>query len=169
MLNTGRYKQYLSIPEAALVWSGLPLDLLAGAAFPSPGVPLIVGHLDVTARAEALIEATSFGTLMECGRMDPDMAMPSPDKRIVSRQALMDWIKSYWPEELPKAPAGQSGERFAAAEELLTVSEVLQRLKISRATLNRRIKDGSFPDSTHTNPKRWSVKTIDAHIRGNRS
>jgi hypothetical protein len=157
MLNTGKYKQYLSIPEAALVWSGLPLDLLTGAAFPAPGVPLIVGYPDVTARAEALVEATTYGTLMECGRMDSDMAMPAPDKRTVSRNALMEWIRTYWPDELPGVRQSTSAIAKVDSEVLLTVPEVLERLSISRATLNRRIKDRTFPDSTHEGPKRWKA------------
>lgn len=75
MINTGRYKQYLRLPEAAMVWSGLPLELLATAAYPSPGVPLIPGYPDVTARAEALVEATEH-EILHVPRMDPDMPLP---------------------------------------------------------------------------------------------
>jgi predicted DNA-binding transcriptional regulator AlpA len=166
MLNTGRYKQFLSLPEAAMVWSGLPLDLLAGATYPEPGVPLIIGHPYVTARAEALIEATTYGTLMECGRYDPDMPLPTPDRRVVYRQALMEWIKTYWPDEMPanRLVASAASTNIEATEVLLNVAEVLERLKISRATLNRRIKDGAFPDSPHNNPKRWPASMVQEHI-----
>lgn len=169
MIGSGKFKQFLSIPEAALVWEGAPLDLLAGAAYAAPGVVVIVGYPDVTAKAEALIEATSHGTLVECGRADPDMPLPPPDRRVVSRRALMDWIREYWPEELPgarhvaAAPSDVSDP--VSPGRLLTTREVYERLGISRATLNRRINAGEFPKPTHENPNRWPESLVDSYIR----
>lgn len=173
MLNSGKYKQYLSIPEAALVWSGLPLDLLSDAAYPSPGVLLIVGHPEVTARAEALIEATDWGTLMECSRMDPDIPLPSPDKRIVHRKDLMAWIAENWPDELPGVtpPVRHRSEPTtpsppATDDKLLNETDVCERLSLSRSTLWRRIKAGQIPEATHKNPNRWALSALQPYIQG---
>lgn len=169
MIGSGKFKQYLTIPEAALVWEGAPLDLLVGAAFAAPGVPVIVGYPDVTARAEALIEATSQGALVECGRSDPDMILPSPEKRIVARKALMDWIHEYWPDEMPgtrkAAPSSTPDGEQASPGNLLTTKQVYERLGISRATLNRRINAGEFPNHTHENPNRWPENLVDNYIK----
>lgn len=169
MIGSGKFKQYLTIPEAALVWEGAPLDLLVGAAFAAPGVPVIVGYPDVTARAEALIEATSQGALVECGRGDPDMRLPTPDKRIVARKALMEWIQEYWPDEMPGARTAAPSPTADAPQDspanLLTTKQVYERLGISRATLNRRINAGEFPKHTHENPNRWLESLVDSYIR----
>lgn len=181
MIGTGKFKQYLSIPEAALVWSGLPLDLLVEAAYPAPGVPLIVGHPDVTARAEALVEATDRGTLMDCSRIDPDMPLPSADRRKVSRKALMEWITEYWPEDTPQKPArpGTSAQQRESPypappagveppvpDQLLTEREVLARLSISRSALHRLRTAGFFPEPTHARPNRWPLSAVTAYITG---
>lgn len=169
MIGSGKFKQYLTIPEAALVWEGAPLDLLVGAAFAAPGVPVIVGYPDVTARAEALIEATSQGALVECGRGDPDMRLPTPDKRIVARKSLMEWIQEYWPDEMPGARKAALLHTADVPQDspanLLTTKQVYERLGISRATLNRRINAGEFPKHTHENPNRWLESLVDSYIR----
>lgn len=168
MIGSGKFKQYLTIPEAALVWEGAPLDLLVGAAFAAPGIPVIVGHPDVTARAEALIEATSQGALVECGRSDPDMILPPPEKRIVARKALMDWIHEYWPDEMPgsrKASISSThDDELTSPGKFLTTKLVYERLGISRATLNRRINAGEFPKHTLKNPNRWPESLVDSYI-----
>lgn len=101
MIGSGKFKQYLTIPEAALVWEGAPLDLLVGAAFAAPGVPVIVGYPDVTARAEALIEATSQGALVECGRGDPDMRLPVRQGHRIAAPGLVSIEPSYAPPLYP--------------------------------------------------------------------
>lgn len=178
MVNTGKYKQFLSIPEAAMVWSGLPLELLADAAYPSPGVPLIVGHPDVTARAEALVEATDYGTLMECGRYDPDMPLPPPERRKVARASLLAWIAKHWPDELPSpVRPGQAAAPAAdpvvvqlpapdarAPEQLYTVPQILDRLAISRSQLYRLRDAGYFPEPTHDRPLRWTETALLSYI-----
>lgn len=175
MLTSGKYKQYLSIPEAALVWSGLPLSLLTDAAYPNPGIPFIPGHMDVAERALALVEATTHGTLTDCSRMDPDMPLPSPDRRLISRQALLAWIKKYWPDEAPvtqtkqTAPAASSPLHAAPEaqkdERLLKLKEVLETVGCSRATLDRWVKSGLFPKNTHSKPKRWPLSKVQAYVQ----
>lgn len=177
MIGTGKFKQFLSIPEAALVWAGLPLELLADAVYPAPAVPMIVGAPDVTPMAEALIEATSRGTLIDCGRADPDMPLPPPARRVVSRRALMAWIDEYWPDtkQQPGRPvtASQCDSPYPAApaasdqvadERLLTLAEVQEMLGISRSTLHRLRTAGELPGPTHTGPLRWPLSVIRAYI-----
>lgn len=177
MIGTGKYKQFLSIPEAALVWSDLPLELLADAAYPEPGVPLIVGYPDVTARAEALVEATERGTLMDCSRMDPDMPLPSPDRRKVSRKALLEWVDKYWPDEAPSRPRSRPSTAAEAAERpapptaapatpdrLLNIDEVLAMIGSSRTALHHLRKAGFFPEPTHTGPLRWRESVVRGYM-----
>jgi predicted DNA-binding transcriptional regulator AlpA len=169
MVNTGKFKSYLSIPEAAMVWEGISMELLHGAAYVSPGVPMIVGHPDVTARAEALIEATDMGTLVECSRIDPDMRLPAPEHRKVSRQGLMEWIQKYWPEELPgkrkftmhEQPPMRASE---PADRFLTTKEVWEMLGIKKATFYRRRGDGpgDIPPPEQKSPNRWRLSTVQA-------
>lgn len=174
MLNTGKYKQYLTLPEAALVWSGLPLDLLADAAYPAPGVPLIVGYPDVTARAEALLEATTHGSLMECGRSDPDIPLPSPERRIVHRPALLEWVKKYWPDELPGGSPPRRTTTVAptptappteVADRLLLMPAVLKLVGVSKPTLYRRMGALKFPRPSREKPNRWRASDVQDYIK----
>ena len=175
MVNMGKFKSYLSIAEAALVWEGIPLELLHGAAYVRSGVPMIVGHPDVPARAEALIEATDRGTLIECSRIDPDMRLPEPENRRVSRQALMDWIQQYWPEEMPgkrkltihEQPTMRAPE---PEDRLLTGREAWEMLGIEKATFYRRrklpVEQGGIPAPNETNPNRWRLGVIQGLVKG---
>lgn len=171
MVNTGKFKSFLSIPEAAMVWEGISMELLHGAAYVRPGVPMIVGHPDVTARAEALLEATERGSLVECSRIDPDMRLPDPENRRVSRQALMDWIQQYWPDEMPgkrkltiheQPPmrVQEPEDRFLTAEEAWTM------LGIKKATFYRRRNEGEIPPPNKDNPNRWRLSVIQALVKG---
>lgn len=181
MIGTGKFKQFLSIPEAALVWAGLPLELLADAAYPAPAVPLLVGHPDVTPMAEALIEATSRGTLIDCSRADPDMPLPPPERRTVSRRALMAWIDENWPDTKQQPgrpvvspqcdspyPAAPAASDQVADERLLTLAEVQEMLGgISRSTVHRLRTAGELPGPTHTGPLRWPLSVIRTYIAKN--
>jgi len=97
------------------------------------------------------------------------MRLPPPEKRIVARKALMEWIQEYWPDEMPGArkaaasPAGDAPQE--SSSNLLTTKQVYERLGISRATLNRRINAGEFPKHTHENPNRWPESLVDNYIK----
>lgn len=79
------------------------------------------------------------------------MRLPAPEKRIVSRQALMAWIKEYRPNEMPGKvavhPQPPIPAEIQSEDRLLNRGEVEKMLGIGRATLVRRLKAGIVPKS----------------------
>lgn len=167
MSSSGKFKQFFTIPEAALFWSGLPFSLLSKALFIDPGIPYLLEHPLVAERAEALVEATDFELLVViCGHMDPDMPLPPPEQRLIARADLIKWLREYWPAEMPTTAiqTTRTNPAHGQNKSLLREKEVLALLGISRATLNRKRAAGEFPAPTHTNPNRWPFDLVGAYV-----
>jgi predicted DNA-binding transcriptional regulator AlpA len=153
------YKQHLTIPEAALLWSGLPFALLSVCEYVTPCVPRVLDHPEVEARARAIYDATAHYDL-ECQRAYRSEDGPELlDGRTVRRADLASWVKTTYGEEFGAAPQLAQAP-VAEDDRLLDQAEVQELTKMSRATLHRLRKRGEFPEPTHTGPNRWLYSAI---------
>jgi len=170
-----RYRQYPTIAEAALIWSGLSFSVLDGCEYLAPCVPDIPGHPEVAARAEAILEATNHDNL-KCGKhYKPSAVWGEPpefpeeicEQRTVSRKNLLAWIGATFPDEMPGAkPAAVTHAAPVVKDDLLNLQQVLKRVGFSKATLYRKKAAGTFPEPTHRDPSdRWLTSVVDDYIR----
>lgn len=173
-----KYKLHPTIAEAACLWSGLSFDVLEGCEHESPCVPDIPSRPEVAARAQALLDATSHGDLACTKHFKPgpggepaDYPEEILEKRTIARKDLVAWIEGNFPGELPGSPAvapavaASAAPAVQAEDELLTMAKVLKRVGFQKATLYRKMKAGTFPRPTHTEPtNRWLSSVIDVYI-----
>ena len=175
-----RYRQYPTIAEAALIWSGLSFSVLDGCQYLAPCVPDIPGHPEVAARAEAILEATIHGDL-KCVKSyerprniaELDEYLPEIlEKRTVARKELLAWIAATFPDEMPgSAPrpaTATPGEVKLSAKEVLNLVRRSGR-ELPQSTLYAWSGDGRFPsrlnEGTKDKPKyRWKKSDVEAWI-----
>jgi predicted DNA-binding transcriptional regulator AlpA len=162
-----KYKLKLTIPEAALVWSGISLEELLYASYPnSPAVPYLDGLPLVGDRAEALIDATENGQLHVCNQ-NPDYALLRPEDRKIARKDLIAFIEENWPEDMALAsgkttPAPETVAPVAFDDQWITEEAVQVKLGIKHSTIWRRIATGKLPPPGIKRPNRWLLSTINA-------
>lgn len=167
LTNSGRFKQIFSIPEAACLWAGVHLDALQGAAFISPGVPLIVGRPDVSERAQALMDACDHRAIKFSPVYASEEGPELVERRTIRKDDLVTWLKENFTGADAKLGGGPPPEPKKAPEEvikLLTLKEVLERVGFSKPTLYRFLKEKSFPEPEFKGPNRWKQSTINDYI-----
>ena len=149
------------------MWAGVPLDQLVGAAYLSPGVPLIVGRPDVSERAESLMEACSHSTITYRPTYASEDGPEVIEKRVIHKADLVVWLKENFTGQDAKLGGGLPPMPKAAPDEivkLLGFRDVLERVGISKAQVYRLLKGQAFPPPDFLNPNRWKLSTITDYI-----
>lgn len=164
---SSRFKQFLTVPEAACLWAGVPLDQLVGAAYLSPGIPMIVGRPDVAERAESIMEACRYNTIQFIPTYMSEDGPEILERRVIRRDDLVAWLKENFTGPDAKLGGGPSPTPKAVPVEcvkLLTFREVLERVGISKAQVYRLLTAKAFPQPDFTKPNRWRLSSITDYI-----
>lgn len=170
LTTSGRFKQFLTVAEAACLWAGVPLEQLVGAAYLSPGVPMILGRPDVSERAEALMDACTYSSIQYLPTFMSEDGPEILERRIIRRNDLVTWLRESFTGQDAKLGGGASPTPKAVPAEfvkLLTFREMLERVGISKAQVYRLLHAKVFPQPDFTNPNRWRLSTITDYIEQN--
>jgi predicted DNA-binding transcriptional regulator AlpA len=168
LTNSGRFKQIFSIPEAACLWAGVPLDQFTGAAYLSACIPLIVGRPDVSERAQALMDACDHRTIDFTPSYLSEDGPELVERRSIRKDDLVAWLKANFTGADAKLGGGPPPELKRDLEnvKLLSFDEARKRVGISRAQVYREKNDPElpYPEPDVAKPNRWKLSTITEYI-----
>jgi predicted DNA-binding transcriptional regulator AlpA len=168
LTNSGRFQQIYTIPEAACLWAGVPLDQLQGAAYLSPCVPLIVGRPDVSERAQTLMAACGQRVIEFAPVYVSEDGPELLERRTLRKEDLLAWLKANFAGADAKLGGGPPPEPKRELENVkfLSFEEARQRVGISRAQVyrERKNKDLPYPAPDTESPNRWKLSTITDYI-----
>jgi predicted DNA-binding transcriptional regulator AlpA len=157
-----RYSARISIADAAVDWQNLDSELLAKVELNSRGMPVLQGCDDLLERAEGIHIAASTGLISGFVKNEDGDSLP-PRHMQLDRASVASWIsgidKGLDLEQAKKATQGTS-----SGERLLKLSDVLEQIKVSESTLDRRIAKGLFAEPTYTGPRMWPESAVTEYL-----
>jgi predicted DNA-binding transcriptional regulator AlpA len=168
LTNSGRFKQIFTVPEAACLWAGVPLDQLTGAAFLSACIPLIVGRPDVSERAQSLMEACDQRTIEFSPVFASEDGPELVERRTLRKDDLTAWLKANFTgadAKLGGGPPPDAKQVPAELVPLLLTKDVVAIVRISRAQIYRLIEIRQFPEPDFRGrANKWKQSTINEYL-----
>lgn len=156
-----RFSDTVSIAAAAVEWQGLSAAQQA-LVIVEDGLPFLAGVPDLTARAEALLEAAESRTIT--GFTHNENGGPVPAEHIrLDRESVLAWVKrtnSRLPPQVPRESLLDLPDE--QPERLLRAEEVWNRLGIGKSTFYRRVRSGEIERPHLDTPPRWRESYVDS-------
>ena len=158
MVNTfkraNKFSDRFTVAQAAVEWQGLSAEQQELVTV-SDGIPFLVGVPELTERAEAIADAAERKKIFGFTHNEDGDALPV-QTIVLDRESARVWMKKIQAQLPPELPSSRAAtEHQEPVEQLLTQSEVLETLRISRSTLFRRIKENKLSKAHFENPARW--------------
>lgn len=158
-----RFSDTVSIAAAAVEWQGLTAAQQE-LVIVEDGLPFLAGVPELTARAEALLEAAESRTITGFTHNEDGGPLPAEHLRL-DRDSVLTWVKranSRLPPQMPRAsPLDLPDEQ---PEQLLRAEEVWSRLGIGKSTFYRRVRSGEIERPHLHTPPRWRKSYVDSLI-----
>lgn len=150
-----RFSARVTVAQAAVEWQALTQDQ-QNLTVVDDGMPFLVGVPDLTDRAEALVEAALDGRIS--GRSVNEDGYPLPRAAIRLDRTSVQGFVDELDERTQADAAGAGGDAF------LRLNEVCKKLGLSRATVYRRLKEGSIEQAHVDAPPRWRQSYIESLV-----
>jgi predicted DNA-binding transcriptional regulator AlpA len=166
-IRGNKYAVRTSLADAAVDWQAPADNLIYSIEIAPDGLPTLVELPELYERAEAIWLAVRDGLISGFVHTQDGDFLP-PDKMMLDRDSVNKFIKTTNErlalEKNSNLNLGTEAQSLGVVDNLLSKDEVCERLKISKATLDRYRKTGRFPEPTHENPNRWPSSLVAAYI-----
>lgn len=150
-----RFSERVTVAQAAVEWQGLTQEQQSLTVV-DDGTPFLIGVPDLTDRADALVEAALSGRIT--GRAVNEDGYPLRRDAIrLDRASVQGFV-----DEIDERT--QTGRSDAGGDAFLRLNEVCKRLGLSRATVYRRLKEGSIEQAHVDAPPRWRQSYIESLV-----
>lgn len=159
----------MTIADAAVDWEQIPQEELSNIVINDDGFPFHPNYPKLTARAEALYNATLDRKIDgQTYNAEYDRQIPIPSIRL-NRDSVAEFIKATEKrlsakKPLPRLADEAVGQRVEQIERLLTLEDLKPLVKLGRSTIYEKMKKNEFPKNTHDRPTRWRYSDIANYI-----
>ena len=148
-----KFLDWVTIAQAAVEWQGLS-QAQQSLVMLDDGTPFLAGVPDLTDRAEALAEAALSGRIV--GRTLNEDGYPLRRAAMrLDRLSVQNFIEEV-DERTQASP--EDGDAF------LRLKDVCKKLGLSRATVYRRINEGSIEQAHVDSPPRWRQSYVESLV-----
>jgi predicted DNA-binding transcriptional regulator AlpA len=162
------YSRYCSVAEAAIAWQGLAPEQQDLVVVDDDGVPYLAGTPELSQRARAIVEAVHCGEIDGAVHTESGYYHATPLRMQLLRDSAAAWLAEANRRLASPAPSTDAPlPPLPMQEQLLTTEQVCQALGCSRSTLNRRLKERTFPAKLEIGGRsKWPASVVAAYVAG---